>query len=84
MNDGSKKPVKVILSVVLTKGTPFNQIKEYVYNAMSNYFGIKVKTLHFKFKCCDTEENFSIDSIPLEDYVCQCGKTKLFEYIWID
>ena len=78
------KPTKVLMSITLKKGTDYNQIKKEVHQIASKHFGISVDNLHFKLPCCNTKEDFSINNIPLEDYVCQCGKTKLFEYKWID
>lgn len=78
------KPEKVIFSIKIEKGTPLNQIKAEINSLVNNYFKIPVKILHFKMPCCNTFEDFNIDNIPLEDYVCACGKTKLFEYKWIE
>jgi len=33
-----------------------------------------------KTKCCNKEYNFSFEGMPLEDFSCECGKTKLIEY----
>jgi hypothetical protein len=75
---------KVILSVTIEKGTPLNQIKAQIHKVVNEAFGIPVETLHFKTKCCNMAIDFKIDDIPLEDYSCECGKTKFFEYKWID
>jgi hypothetical protein len=73
---------KIMLEVRLKKGTPYSKRRRIVYNLLKSHFKISVDELTFNPSCCNYIEKININKLPLEDIVCNCGKTILIKYTY--